>query len=91
MSNFERHPKFVILDSPLTTYRAGDNDVSDDEVQLHKDMIFAFYIDLCDSFKDKQIIVFENQEPDEDLKSKMTYYHFSKNREIGRYGFFPVV
>lgn len=90
LSNFERHPKFVILDSPLTTYRAGDNDENDDEVQLQKDMIFAFYIDLCDSFKDKQIIVFENQEPDEDLKPKMTYYHFSKNKEIGRYGFFPV-
>ncbi|QUX89877.1 hypothetical protein CYL31_00035 [Marinomonas sp. A3A] len=90
LSKFERHPKFVILDSPLTTYRAGDNDENDDEVQLQKDMIFAFFIDLCESFKDKQIIVFENQEPDENLKSKMTYYHFSKNKEIGRYGFFPV-
>ena len=90
LSKFERHPKFVILDSPLTTYRAGDNDENDDEVQLQKDMVFAFYIDLSDSFKDKQIIVFENQEPDEDLKTKMTYYHFSKNLEIGRYGFFPL-
>jgi len=90
LSKFERHPKFVILDSPLTTYRAGDNDENDDGVQLQKDMIFAFYIDLCDSFKDKQVIVFENQEPDEVLKPKMTYYHFSKNKEIGRYGFFPV-
>ncbi|MDU0114013.1 AAA family ATPase [Psychrosphaera aquimarina] len=90
LSKFERHPKFVILDSPLTTYKAGDNDENDDEVQLQKDMIFAFYIDLCDSFNDKQIIVFENQEPDEYLKPKMTYYHFSKNKEIGRYGFFPV-
>ncbi len=91
LSNFGRHPDFIILDSPLTTYRAGDDDENDDEVQLKKNMIFAFYIDLCESFNDKQIIVFENQEPDEDLKSKMTYYHFSKNKDIGRYGFFPLV
>lgn len=90
LSSHNRHPQFVILDSPLTTYRAGDDDENDEEVQLKKNMIFAFYIDLCESFNDKQIIVFENQEPDEDLKPKMTYYHFSKNKDIGRYGFFPL-
>jgi hypothetical protein len=90
LSAYGRHPQFVILDSPLTTYRAGDDDENDDEVQLKKNMIFSFYIDLCESFNDKQIIVFENQEPDEDLKQKMTYYHFSKNKDIGRYGFFPM-
>lgn len=90
LSCLGRHPGFVILDSPLTTYRAGDDDENNEEVLLKKNMIFAFYIDLCESFNDKQIIVFENQEPDEDLKQKMTYYHFSKNKDIGRYGFFPL-
>jgi chromosome segregation ATPase len=90
LSILGRHPGFVILDSPLTTYRAGDDDENNEEVQLKKNMVFAFYIDLCESFNDKQIIVFENQEPDDDLKQKMTYYHFSKNKDIGRYGFFPL-
>jgi len=90
LSSYGRHPQFVILDSPLTTYRPGDDDEKDDEVQLQKDMIYAFYTDLCESFNDRQVIVFDNQEPDEDLKPKMTYYHFSKNKEIGRYGFFPI-
>lgn len=90
LSPFGRHPQFVILDSPLTTYRAGDDDENDDEVQLKMNMVFAFYMDLCESFNDKQIIVFENQEPENDLKRKMTYYHFSKNKDIGRYGFFPI-
>jgi hypothetical protein len=90
LTKLERHPGFVILDSPLTTYRKGDDDEGDEQVRLEKDLIFAFYIDLCESFQDKQVIVFDNQEPDQDLISKMKYYHFSKNTEIGRYGFFPV-
>lgn len=90
LSSYGRHPQFVILDSPLTTYRPGDDDEKDEEVKLQKDMIYAFYTDLCESFNDRQIIVFDNQEPDEDLIPKMTYYHFSKNKEIGRYGFFPI-
>ncbi|MGK0270983.1 MAG: hypothetical protein ACI88H_001635 [Cocleimonas sp.] len=83
-----RHPGFVVLDSPLTTYRKGDVDESEIEVSIEKDMIFAFYIDLCESYQDKQIIVFDNQEPEKDLISKMNYYHFSKNKNLGRYGFF---
>jgi len=79
-----------MLDSPLTTYKAGDDDEGSEEIWLANNMIYAFYIDLCNSFNDKQVIIFENQEPDVDLRDKMTYYHFSKNVEIGRYGFFPI-
>ena len=52
-------------------------------------MVYAFYRDLCDSDKDRQVIIFDNQEPDNDLKQLMKYEHFSKNHNVGRYGFFP--
>lgn len=87
-----RHPGFVLLDSPLTTYKKQD-DVSiegeSEEVMISNNMIYSFYRDLCDSYSDKQVIVLDNQEPDEDLIHRMKYTHFSGNKSVGRYGFFP--
>jgi len=87
-----RHPGFVILDSPLTTYRKQDEsaDSENEEIYLANNLIYAFYRDLCDFYDNQQIIVLDNQEPDEDLHLKMNYIHFSHNEKIGRYGFFPV-
>lgn len=87
-----RHPGFIILDSPLTTYRKQDESLETDneEVFLANNLIYAFYRDLCDFYKDKQIIVLDNQEPAEDLYSSMNYIHFSGNENVDRYGFFPV-
>ncbi|ODS22479.1 hypothetical protein AB835_13930 [Candidatus Endobugula sertula] len=88
-----RHLGFVILDSPLTTYRKqdeGENPNDNEEVFLTNNMIYAFYRDLCDYYSDKQVIVLDNQEPDTDLHSLMNYIHFSHNESVGRYGFFPI-
>ena len=87
-----RHPGFIILDSPLTTYRKQDESLETDkeEVYLANNLIYAFYRDLCDFYKNKQIIVLDNQEPHEDLYPSMNYIHFSGNEDVGRYGFFPV-
>jgi hypothetical protein len=87
-----RHPGFIILDSPLTTYRKQDEslEIDNEEVFLANNLIYAFYRDLCEFYKDKQIIVLDNQEPDEDLYPFMNYIHFSGNESVGRYGFFPV-
>lgn len=88
LSNSGRHPGFVVLDSPLTTYKQADKDRGDEDESVLKNMVYSFYRDLCDSYKDHQIIVFENQEPDGDLIPMMKYEHFSKNINVGRYGFF---
>jgi len=90
-----RHPGFIVLDSPLTTYKHRDEEVlpmdeEDEQEDIARNLIYAFYRDLCDFYKDKQIIVLDNQEPSEDLIQLMNYTHFSKNENIGRYGFFPV-
>lgn len=86
------HPGFIILDSPLTTYRKQDEILETDKVEvfLANNLIYAFYRDLCDFYKGKQIIVLDNQEPHEDLYPSMNYIHFSGNEDVGRYGFFPV-
>lgn len=87
-----RHPGFLLLDSPLTTYKKRDEILSGEKSEqdfITNNLIYAFYRDLCDYYNDKQIIVLDNQEPDEDLLDLMNYTHFSKNANIGRYGFFP--
>lgn len=89
----ERHPRFVILDSPITTFKDADKDAGEDidpDDEISEDVIFAFYRDLCDSYLDKQVIVFENREPDPSLVEKMKYHQFTRKKNAGRYGFFPV-
>lgn len=86
-----RHPGFVVLDSPLTTYKQADQDQeNEDEVDaISGDLIYSFYSDIAENYKNSQIIIFDNQEPDMALIPKINYTHFSKNNNIGRYGFFP--
>ena len=89
LKELDNHPGFVILDSPLTSYKEGDSLEDGDERVA--DLTYAFYRDLCDNYQDSQIILLDNREPEENLHSKMKYIHFSRNEKIGRYGFFPVV
>ncbi|HCH6231682.1 coiled-coil domain-containing protein [Vibrio parahaemolyticus] len=89
----ERHPGFVVLDSPITTFKDADKDAGeemDPDDEVSEDVIYAFYRDLCDSYLDKQVIVFENREPDPSLIDKMRYQQFTRKKSAGRYGFFPV-
>ncbi len=88
-----RHAGFLVLDSPLTTYKERDEVFSGEESEqsfIANNLIYAFYRDLCDFYNDKQIIVLDNQEPSKDTQDSMNYVHFSKNENIGRYGFFPL-
>jgi hypothetical protein len=85
-----RHPGFVVLDSPLTTYKEGDPEPEEDDEEVAADVIYAFYQDIADNFKDSQVIIFENKEPDMALIPQMNYQHFTKSRKNGRYGFFPL-
>lgn len=93
LSSVGRHPGFIVLDSPLTSYKQRDEvevpiEEEDEQSFIENNLIYAFYRDLCDFYNDKQIIVLDNQEPATDLTDKMKYIHFSGNESIGRYGFF---
>jgi hypothetical protein len=85
-----RHPGFVVLDSPLTTYKEGDDQPENEADAITGDLIYGFYRDIADNFRDSQIIIFENKEPDPSVIPMLNYQHFTKNRNNGRYGFFAL-
>lgn len=79
------HPGFVVLDSPLTTYKGkkSTDDVTDD-IQS------AFFKDVSSLNDNMQLIILENKEPSDGIKKKINFEEFTKDMSNGRYGFFPV-
>lgn len=81
------HPGFVVLDSPLVTYRAPDEEGS--AATIEAGVADAFYGDLGDRFAG-QVIVLENTDPAAPLAPGSVDIRFTKLESLGRYGFFPV-
>jgi hypothetical protein len=81
------HPGLVVLDSPLVTYKRRD--VGQGEA-IPDDVKTAFFSVLSAMSPDAQIIVLENEDPPAAVQTRINYQHFSRSREIGRYGFFSV-
>jgi len=79
------HPGFVILDSPLITYRAPD--FQDWPDASTKTVAARMYEDLESTFEG-QIILMENTEADGGLQPATGDTAFSAT-PLGRYGFFP--
>ncbi|MYQ73762.1 hypothetical protein GTY78_22435 [Streptomyces sp. SID4934] len=78
------HPGFVVLDSPVLTYR----EPHEQDVQLTHNVVEHFYRGLLSDFP-SQIVVVENGDPPEDLNVHATVYAFSTEGSE-RAGFFPV-
>lgn len=90
-----KHPSFLVLDSPLTSYKERDHtalDTDDSKDQIPEDIQNGFYRSIANlqNIHEVQIIVIDNKDPPEDVKSKITYEHFSKNQSKGRYGFYSI-
>lgn len=83
------HPGFVVLDSPLVTYRPPDQSTETDG-EPPEDVVRAFYRDIQANF-DGQIIIMENTDPLDPLGAEAFDICFTKHTDEGRYGFFPVV
>jgi uncharacterized Zn finger protein (UPF0148 family) len=81
------HPNFLVLDSPLTTFKARDGR-PDNSDEISEDIEFAFFKNLATTNDESQIIVLENKEPNQALMEGMHYIHFSGQKGIGRAGFF---
>lgn len=83
------HPGFIVLDSPLVTYRppeeGGPTDASD---RLDVSVAARFYADVQQNFGG-QIIIMENTDPPNGLDAESVDVPFTKNAHHGRYGFFP--
>ncbi|WP_250000253.1 AAA family ATPase [Actinoplanes sp. M2I2] len=83
------HPGFVVLDSPLTTYRQPDPEVGEAPSEAEfASVADAFYRYLDIQF-DGQSIIVENTDPPSNLSDDAHLLHFTKRSDAGRYGFFP--
>lgn len=78
------HPGFVVLDSPVLTYR----EPHEQDVQLTHNVVDHFYHGLLDDLP-VQTIVVENGDPPSDLATRAKVYAFSTEGS-DRAGFFPV-
>ena len=76
------HPGFIILDSPLVTYREPTETPGEG-------LKSAFYRDLSQLGEFMQVVVLENIDPPEDLQNQMTFTAFTKSPTAGRYGLLP--
>lgn len=80
-----RHPLFVVIDSPLTSYKPRDN------YRVEDDLIRGFYESLVKTSGDRQVIIIENEDPPSDLIPRMNHHHFSGPNGENRQGFYPVI
>ncbi|CAL9328085.1 hypothetical protein [Streptomyces sp. enrichment culture] len=80
------HPGFVVLDSPVLTYRRPEDNTEEDEL-LAYDVVKNFYSDLLDN-PTGQVIVIENGTPPKSVRDRATAYAFSVDGSA-RQGFFP--
>lgn len=83
------HPGFVVLDSPLVTYRPPDQSAEAGD-EPPEGVVRAFYRDIQDSF-DGQVIVMENTDPLDPLGHDALDIRFTKRVDVGRYGFMPAL
>ena len=83
------HVGFVLLDSPLVTFREAepeDDSLGEPEKAEVKQ---CFYRDLASRMKADQVIVVENEDPEDGLRPGIVCHLFTKRDGDGRYGFFP--
>lgn len=87
----ESYPGFVVLDSPIVTYRgpeSGDDELSEADEPMTETVADYFYRYLQDGFSG-QAVVMENVDPPKELLDGAIGVKFTRS-EVGRYGFFPV-
>jgi hypothetical protein len=78
---------FIIVDSPLTTFK--DKEVSEEIGESTIELDDLFFDDIRETSLDSQIIIFENKIPKN--TDRINVVEFTKSKSQGRYGFFPIV
>lgn len=74
---------FVVLDSPLLAYEEND-EISETDLNKH-------FFESLSKKTEMQIIVFENKKSvPNNIDDYENVTHFTKNPNLGRYGFFPI-
>jgi hypothetical protein len=80
------HPGFVVLDSPLLSYREPDSAADD---LRGTDLNEAFYGYLNTIPKDQQVIIVENTDPPSEIQTSPQAVKFTGIPGINRAGYFP--
>ncbi len=80
------HPGFVVLDSPLLSYREPEGD---DDNLSGTDLNSHFFEFLAGLPNDRQVLVIENTDPPDDIQTSVQTIKFTKIEGVGRYGLFP--
>lgn len=85
-----RHPGFVILDSPIVTYRQpGDPELSGEDETISTNVVDAFYAYLQNQFTGQSLIL-ENKSPVSPLPDGSREYFFGGTATTSeRTGFYP--
>lgn len=86
ITNNKRHPGFVILDSPLTTYHSTQ--IREDGDEVSRDLQNGFFTYLSNMSDDRQVIIFDNKIPTVKVIKSVNYIEFSKFEKHLRKGFF---
>jgi hypothetical protein len=81
---------FVILDSPLVTFREADREEAGLDAAARLEVKQAFYRDLAERVTSDQVIIVENEDPDASLRAGIVSHIFTKRSDSGRPGFLPV-
>jgi DNA repair ATPase RecN len=81
------HPGFVILDSPLLSYREPEGEADD---LSGTDLNAQFFDFLAKLPSDRQVIIIENTDPPAHIQTLLQTTKFAKKPGTGRGGFFPV-
>jgi hypothetical protein len=89
LSREQPHPGFIILDSPLVTYRQPVATRRTDDANLPDSVSDYFYRDLFHRFAGQAIVV-ENTDPPIDITQEAQVYMFTREPDDRRFGFFPV-
>ena len=85
------HPGFVVIDSPLTSYKKRGTGVSGADTAVSQGVEAAFWKSLTSISSDVQVIIVENKEPPADVAAGVHYEWFAGD-EAGpgdRVGFIP--
>jgi hypothetical protein len=86
------HPGFVVLDSPLTSYKEGKDAPADAQTsEIDPTIQNGFWTSLLKLPENIQIVVFDNKEPPQAVASAIEYTFFAgrKAEKDQRRGFIP--
>ncbi len=89
LKNNKPHPGFVVIDSPLLSYRGEDEDADPSQSLKTTTVDQAFYRWLATGLSHGQVIVIENRDPPQDVREQIHIHEFLGPASPARRGFIP--